>query len=551
MADSAKGPQVAVPPPVPPPKRPQRPEQVLRRLYLTLFLRGRSSRGTSKEKAPKSIGSKLAMTLGFYALIGFFVIAFVGQPVFALSAYLHAMTFAFVGMFVAASGGEVLFNKEEADILLHRPVASRTLLWAKIGVLVQVSLWLAGAFNLAGLVIGIIARDGSWIFPIVHSVSVALEALFCTACVVVVYQLCLRWFGRERLEGLMTTAQVVVGIGIVIGAQIVPQVLLRLGGSRPLDLHSWWIAFVPPAWFAGLDDAVAGSGARGSWILALLAVSATAGVVWMAFGRLAKEYQTGLQLLNETVSRIPRQGGRRWLQTLVITPPLRWFLRDSVSRASFVLVLAYLIRDRDVKLRIYPGLAPLLIMPVIFMLQDYARNRETGSFGVALAGAFMGLMPFLALGLLRYSQQWQASDIFRAAPIPGPAPLCHGAHRAVLCLALPCLLVFAVIALVVWGLDSVILVIPGIIALPVFALVPCLGGKAVPFSLPVEEAKSAGRGLSFMGLMLISLALSGIAMLARAFGLFWWLVAIETIIVAAAYIAMRGFIAQARWSSAE
>ena len=92
------------------------PERTLRRLFLTLFLRGRSSRGLQKEAAPKSVGSKLALTLVFYALFGLFALFFRGQPVFALSVYLHGMTFVFLGMFVAASAGEVLFNKEEADI---------------------------------------------------------------------------------------------------------------------------------------------------------------------------------------------------------------------------------------------------------------------------------------------------------------------------------------------------------------------------------------------------------------------------------------------------
>ena len=70
------------------------------------------------------------------------------------------MTFVFLGMFVSSSAGEVLFNKEEADILLHRPVSSRDLLWAKIRVLIEVSLWLGGALNLAGFFIGIYATDG-------------------------------------------------------------------------------------------------------------------------------------------------------------------------------------------------------------------------------------------------------------------------------------------------------------------------------------------------------------------------------------------------------
>ncbi|HEY2084269.1 MAG TPA: hypothetical protein VGI88_15920, partial [Verrucomicrobiae bacterium] len=131
--------------------------RTLRRLFLTLYLRGRGARGLRLKGAPKSVGQKLALALGIYAFIGLLATNFVRQPVFALAIYLHSMTFMFLGMFVSSSAGEVLFNKEEADILLHRPVTSRELLWSKIRVLIQVSLWLAGALNLVGLFVGVSA----------------------------------------------------------------------------------------------------------------------------------------------------------------------------------------------------------------------------------------------------------------------------------------------------------------------------------------------------------------------------------------------------------
>src|SRR5438552_4228790 len=123
-------------------------ERTLRRLFLTLFLRGRSARGIKKGDSPTNIGRKLSLALFFYAAIGLLALSLSGQKVFLLGIYLHAMTFVFLGMFVAMSAGEVLFNKEEADILLHRPIDSRALLWAKIAGLLQVSIWLAAAFNL-------------------------------------------------------------------------------------------------------------------------------------------------------------------------------------------------------------------------------------------------------------------------------------------------------------------------------------------------------------------------------------------------------------------
>src|SRR5688572_16946549 len=159
------------------------PGKALRRPFLTLFRRGRGARGAGTERAPTSVGTTLAFTLLFPALFGLMAFVFSNQPVFALSLYLPAVTLMFLGMFVGASAGEVLFNQEEADILMHRPVTPRALLWAKIAVLVQISLWLAGAFNLVGLCVGVTAKDGGWLFPVAHAISTVVEALFCTGCV--------------------------------------------------------------------------------------------------------------------------------------------------------------------------------------------------------------------------------------------------------------------------------------------------------------------------------------------------------------------------------
>lgn len=543
----------------PPPVLPEPPpsaEKTLRHLFLTLFLRGRGIRGMNrqnKDGAPKSVAQKLALTLFFYALIGCVALAFIRQPVFALAVYLHAMTFAFVGMFVAASAGEILFNKEEADILMHRPVTPRTMLWAKIRVLVEVSLWLAGAFNLAGLFAGFVATR-SWWFPVVHIFSMILEALFCTGCVVLVYQLCLRWFGRERLEGLMTIAQVLISIAAVMSGQILPQLVMRV--DRVLDVHevSWWIHVLPPAWFAGLDDAVAGSRSRESWVLGALAIAATGCVLWLAFGKLAQSYETGLQALNETVSsRVKKSGGRRLLDRIVNVPPLSWWLRDPVTRASFLLVSAYLIRDRDVKLRVYPGIAPILIIPIVFLLRGPQAGGMNAGFGIPFTGAYLGMLPLFGLQMLQYSQQYQAAEIFRVAPIAGPAPLYHGARRAVICLLMAPVLIL--VSLIVWllrgNLEDLLLFIPGLIALPAFSLVPALSGQGVPLSMPTDAAKAAGRSLNMFLVTFLAIGLSALASFAWSHGWFWPLVACEAVVVAVVYVLMYSSIARGRWPADE
>lgn len=535
--------------------RAPRPDQTLRRLFLTLFLRGRGARGLKQDEAPKSVGRKLALTLAFYFLFGLLALSFGRHPVFLLSVYLQSMTLVFLGMFVASSAGEMLFNSEEADILLHRPVTSRALLWAKVWVLVEVSLWLAGAFNLAGFFVGTRVSDGGWMFVPVHAASTTMLALFTTGCVVLVYQLCLRWFGRERLEGLMVTAQIVLVVGAMLSGQILPHLVIRPDRGLAVDEAAWWICLLPPAWFAGFDDALAGSGARGSWQLAVLAVLSTMLVLWLSFGKLASVYEVGLQTLNERLSKgAKKSGGGRWLGAFVDRPPLRWWLGDPVVRASFLLSAAYLLRDRETKLRVYPALTPFLAMPFVFMLGTRRNSGGLGDgFGIAFVSGYLTLIPLMAVGLLRYSQQWQAADIFRAAPIAGPAPLCRGVRQAVLwCLTLP---IVCVAAALIWFTQSdpatVLLLLPAVIAMPLFALVPCLDGKAVPLSQPGEEAKSAGRGLAIFGATILAMAMSVVVAVAWKVGFFWWLVLAESIVVALAYVLLSYRASQARWESLE
>jgi len=93
------------------------------------------------------------------------------------------------------------------------------------------------------------------------------------------------------------------------------------------------------------------------------------------------------------------------------------------------------------------------------------------------------------------------------------------------------------------------LLLPGVIALPVFTLVPGLGGRGVPLSLPTEEAKSTSRGLAVMAAFIASMLLAGIVSWAWNDGWYWWLVLGETIVAAGLYLAIRQSIGKARWSS--
>ena len=228
-------------------------------------------------------------------------------------------------------------------------------------------------------------------------------------------------------------------------------------------------------------------------------------------------------------------------------PPLSWWLRDPIERASFLLCLAYLLRDRDCKLRVYPSLAPYVAIPFGTLLQG--SGGTDSAILLLLVGALLAEGPMLAQQTLRISQNWAASDLFRAVPIAGPAQLCNGARKAtILIIGLPPMLLAGLLACYLQGgVERLWLLLPGLISMPVYSWFACMDGTAVPLSLPPEEARGVGRGLSLMWLMFSSLVLAGLAAVAWYFGWFWEFLAVELVAAVIIILLVRREAAIAPW----
>ncbi len=526
---------------------PVRIERVLAQLYLKLFLRGRSARGISKKTAPSSVPQKFALTLLGYLLCGCVAAAWWRQPLFPMALTAHGMTFFLLGTFITASAGDLLFEKQEGDILLHRPIEARALLWGKVSALVRVSLWLGLALNLPTALFGLVSPDASLAFPVVHLLSAALEALFVAGLVVLVYELCLRWFGRERLDTLIATSQVMVALTAVFVSQA-PRLMMGADGNA-LAPDSPWVWLLPPGWFAGIDEALAGGGGLPAWLLAGSALVVTFAVLWLAFGKLANVYAEGLERMQEVAVAAPSQRWARWLTRAAAARPLVWWLGDAPARAAFVLSAVYLGRDRDTKLRVYPSVAAFVILPFLSMATPQTR-ASLGGFEIAFAGAFLALVGLSAVSVIEHSQQYRASEIFRQAPLPNPAPLSRGVRAAVFSLLqLPVVVLAA--SLVAWRYDieRLLLLLPGCALGPAFSLIPCLGAHGAPFSRPVEDARAASGILRALMASVVSLVVAILATSAWHGGWFGPFLGVHVLVVSGVTLALLLAVRSAEWSS--
>ena len=527
-------------------------EKVLRALFWKLFFRGRAlqqmRRGRQTQRTMAwGVGLIIYVCIG--ASVGIVGLVTDAQT---LSILLHSATAFLIVFNLASSAGTFLFNQEEAEILLHRPVTAETLLRAKAWVLTG-SAWATGlAFNLGGIIMGCFAKGGGWLFAPAHLFSLTLMTVFCAAVVVLIYNLCLRWFGRERLDSLTATAQTVMTVVFIAGPQIFPR-LIQMKSLQNLSSQKWLWA-PPTSWFAALD-AVVLSPVKEPWLWlpAGLALVTTAVISWLGFHKLASDYGEGLTMLNESTGRAPAEGRRRWLSALVRSLPLRWWLRDSAERSSFLLTTAYMMRDRETKTRLYPSLVPIAIMVVVMALGGNTGSGGTflTSFRIMLAAAYLAFLPVTAMECLKRSEHWRAADLFRYTPLTHWASLFDGARKAVVVfLLVPAVVLLLGLTLALTqDLNAVLLFVPSLMLFPVWTMVPGVLGMWLPLSAPYDQLTQGVSGcLKMMIFLIVSSAVAGLGLWAWSTGWFVWMLVGEAVLVAITQYILRRLISRIGWS---
>ena len=513
--------------------------RVLLRTYARLSMRGKATQSMSRRRSGGSRGmiGLVAMYLFFGLILGF--VARTHPDLFSYSLIVHTMTFVMVGTCLLVEAGDILFSVAENDTLGFLPIHPRTLLLAKTLNLLGFATLLALALNLFPLFFGIAARGSAPWFPLVHLLSVTLNAAFCAGGVVFVHALVIRIVSREKFDSIATWSQIGMSVLFFVGYQLMPRLLERLVA---VDLHGVMPYFFlwPPAWFAGLDAVLAG-GQFHTWPMILagpgLAVTVLLGAG--AIPRLATGYASGLTRLGESTGRAARParvGRSRGVGKS--SALLRRWIPDPVERASYRLAVIYMRRDREARLRLYPSLGGFVILPLLTLLDP--KHRSSGPHTMLLLIVWMqGMTPTVVLESLRMSSQCAAAEVFSVAPLESSASLFHGVRKAAIYgVMLPIMALSLVLVLVlkpgIWA--DLSLAVPALLALPVLSLMPALTGPYLPLSESPRAGSQSARNLTiWFGGMAVTGVLYGIAALARRGGVLWPMVGIEIVLVIGVY----------------
>ena len=398
----------------------------------------------------------------------------------------------------------IVVHPDDFEILAHRPVSSRTYFWAKMGNLFFYVTPIALVMTLPSAVIGSYSLEPGFLFGLFHVLCGVVACLATAAAVVLIYTGTLKVVSYQRFTSIMTYVHSGVTLVLVLAYFLLPKMI----EDDPMVLslnRGAWVYAAPPAWFAGSVELLTGTGGGQSVHLLLMAAVGSALVVAAAMNTISLDYSRKLsELTTSSVEAEERSDGRARRR-----PFFRLGLASlgtGTERAGFVLMDAYMRRDRKLRSRVYPAFG----LPLAVYLTALIRHDLHSPFVQSPDGSPVALQEIMGLycifvslffaSAMTQTEQWKASWLFYAAPLANPSGVLRGARRLVIWRYLIpfFLLLFVLLSLampVLGAATFVLIVFP--MCLAAFAILS-LASPHMPLSQEVERTRQARQVGLFM-----------------------------------------------------
>ncbi|MFT8319059.1 MAG: hypothetical protein ABF651_12420 [Sporolactobacillus sp.] len=451
-------------------------------------------------------GNPFLRSLWMYGLVGLSLI-----PLTWGSAYLFELGIFFaVVMFMVmtsmiADFSAVLLDIKDKSILWTKPIGLRTLNAAKTlhlcFYLFLITGTLAAPVALAGLF-----RHGP-LFFLLLLVNLILMNLLIIAATTFIYLFILKFFDGERLKDLINYVQIFLSFAVAIGYQLLIRTTNLSGAQVTLHLD-WWQLLLPPLWFSASFGWLLG-GIHTFRILIFALTGLFLPLLGIVLYRLLSPiFAVYLQKLSNQAENNHRRHGK-WMKLLAAL-----VCRTREERTFFHFAWLSIKNDRAFKLKVYPSIGLMIVLPFIFMItsiQDHSWSQIAAGKGFFNLYFSLLLIPAGCI-MLKYSSSASGSWIFDAAPVMKKALIFSGTLKAFLMrLYLPCYLLLSIVFLVLFqfriGWDVLIVFLTG--CLYCVLCYRMFNAQVLPFSMPFTTVQE-NSSMKNLFMMLLAAPFAGI-----------------------------------------
>ncbi|MFO7891918.1 MAG: hypothetical protein R6V04_16450 [bacterium] len=405
-------------------------------LLVNIKMDFRENRGIGTRKKKKI--SPLISSLIFYAGMGLILAANLVTKVdpFMYSVLILAYTMVMSGFSVILESGNSILNPDDWDVLTHRPVNSKTYFLAKVSNLLFYVILITSAMCILPALLGIGVRGNTLFFPFIFIPVSYMASITTASFVILIYTLLLQKINYQKFKDIIAYFQIGFSLLLFLFYQMIP----RLGNEFFLtDKTNFkpWFYLMPPAWFTGIIHLFYDQTENINYQLGLIGICISIIFILFAFKKISLQY-TAL-IANSNAATVSSYPGKT--KTFLIKGEniflhfIRSFLKDPESAAGFDVTTAMCKKDRSVKMGIYPLLGiPLAFLGLAIFENEFKDPLIHGLFpgqGITLLIIFIFMMMYSLTMLMKYSNDWEASWIFRLAPIESAGKLYQGVKYAI------------------------------------------------------------------------------------------------------------------------
>ncbi len=452
-----------------------------------------------RQRQQKENSNPLLITLIVYTVFGLFIgaMVFTVESIIISMIIIHSYILFMMAMTMITDFSSVLLDTADNQIILPRPVNSRTLFTARLIHILVYLLQFSIALALFP-VIFIFIKFG-FVVGIVSIATALLTIIFAVFITYLLYALILRFSSEQKIKDIIGYFQIFMTIFFAVGFQVIPRLVDFDKLLTHFRLH-WYSYLLPPVWMALTLEAFKQLNFDAIHLIMIAcAILVPVFTFWLMIKYVAPAFAKKLGALgNDSVKKnitSAPQKNRNFSDKL---SPI--VCRSSSEKSGFEIVWEITGRDKNFKIQFYPGLAYMFVFIFIFVFKS-GRDIENiwEHLPTTKAFLFFVYLPVLTvasgIGFISFYENYQASWIYQSTPVASPGHIISGSLKALLVkFFIPVFLILFFFSLFIWGMPVINDFVLGFFNnILVFLLIANIGDYYLPFSRQQNSKEQSGR----------------------------------------------------------
>lgn len=386
---------------------------------------------------------------------------FIGIPIFIIPSLflamviLHTYLIFMMSMTLITDFSTVLLDTTDNQIILPKPVNSRTIFVSR---LVHILVYLL-QFSIAfiGLPLIFVFIKYGFFSGIACFVTLMLTVGLSVVATYLLYALILRFGSEQKIKNIIGYFQIAMTLIIVAGFQLLPRFIDLDNLNFNFILH-WYSYIMPPVWSGMSIEAVHSHNFNEIHVLMILCnLLIPIVALWLMVKFIGPSFSKKIAMLginNEVIKKkIGFKKSKKDLSDLLA--PI--VCHNSIESAGFEKVWKITSRDKNFKIRFYPGVGYMLVLIFLIVFRN-GKNfavswHELPSTKMYLAFIYAPIMAMTSsLAILPYYENYQAAWIYQSTPLNKPGEIISGAIKALIVkFFIPLFLFLFIVSYFIWG----------------------------------------------------------------------------------------------------